>query len=232
VQSARQLRLMSNAPIAAVFDMDGTLVDNMGHHADAWIQIARRHGVMDVTVEHFEQHFAGKKNEEIFPELLQREIPADELAAYAWEKEALYRSLATSTLAPVPGLLEFLAALKAARVPMAIATAAPKENRTLVIELFGLDRFVDVVVGAEDVVRGKPAPDIFLKAAHTLGIDPARCVAFEDAKNGVLSAKAAGMAVVGVLTTTPAPILEAAGCFCTLTSYAERPAVLDARLFV
>ena len=222
---------MSNAPIAAVFDMDGTLVDNMGHHAEAWIQIARRHGVHDVTVEHFEQHFAGKKNEEIFPELLQREIPADELAAYAWEKEALYRSLATSTLAPVPGLLEFLAVLKAARIPMAIATAAPKENRDLVMELFGLQRFIDVVVGAEDVVRGKPAPDIFLKAARTLGIDPVHCVAFEDAKNGVLSAKAAGMAVVGVLTTTPAPILEAAGCFCTLRSYAERPAVLDARLF-
>lgn len=222
---------MSSAPLAAVFDMDGTLVDNMGFHAEAWIQTARRHGVHNVDVEHFEQHFAGKKNEEIFPELLQREIPVDELNAYAWDKEALYRELATASLSPMPGLIAFLDDLRARGIPLAIATAAPKENRELVIELFGLRHRIDAVVGAEDVVKGKPAPDIFLKAAASLGIDPALCVAFEDAKNGVLSAKAAGMSVVGVVTTTPAERLLAAGCFCTLTDYGQRPAVLDARLF-
>ena len=222
---------MSSAPLAAVFDMDGTLVDNMGFHAEAWIQTAKKHGVMNVTVEHFEQHFAGKKNEEIFPELLQREIPVDELNAYAWDKELLYRTLATSSLSPMPGLIAFLDLLRERGVKIAIATAAPKENRELVISLFELAPWVDAVVGAEDVVRGKPAPDIFLKAAAAIDVDPARCVAFEDAKNGVKSAVAAGMATVGVVTTTPAAVLVEAGCFCTLTDYGARPAALETRLF-
>ncbi|HEY1097587.1 MAG TPA: HAD family phosphatase [Myxococcota bacterium] len=216
---------------AAIFDMDGTLVDNMGFHAEAWIQTAQKLGVVGVTVEHFEQHFAGKKNEEIFPELLQRDIPVDELAVLAWDKEALYRSLATTSLSPMPGLIAFLDRLRAQGTRIAIATAAPRENRALVIELFALADRVDAVVGAEDVVRGKPAPDIFLKAAATLGIDPADCVAFEDARNGVKSAVAAGMPTVGVVTTTPATVLLEVGAFCTLSDYGVRPAELDARLF-
>ena len=221
---------MSSAALAAVFDMDGTLVDNMGFHAEAWIQTARKHGVFNVTVEHFEQHFAGKKNEEIFPELLQRDLAADELAAYAWDKEALYRSLATSSLQPMPGLLSFLELLRARGLRIAIATAAPRENRALVISLFGLADRIDAVVGAEDVVRGKPAPDIFQKAAAAIAIDPADCIAFEDARNGVRSAVAAGMRTVGVVTTTPEAALLEAGCFCALTDYSARPAVLDAAL--
>lgn len=223
--------MSSTRTVAAVFDMDGTLVDNMRFHAQAWLEMAEQLGVHGVTVERFEQHYAGKKNEEIFPDLLGRALPDDELRALAAQKESRYRELATSSLAPMPGLLAFLDALKAKGIPTAIATAAPPENRTLVIERCQLAGRFDLVVGAEDVKHGKPAPDIFLKAAARLGVDPDACVAFEDAKNGVLSASAAGMAVVGVVTTTSAATLLAAGCFCTLTDYGARPATLDERLF-
>lgn len=220
----------SSARVAAVFDMDGTLVDNMGFHARAWMQTADRLGVKGFTVEHFEQHFAGKKNDEIFPELLQRSLDVEELTQLAHEKESLYRALATEHLAPMPGLLDFLDRLRAAGIPIAIATAAPPENRTIVLDRCDLRGRIDALVGAEDVKHGKPAPDIFLLAAVRLGIAPDRCVAFEDAKNGVLSACAAGMAVIGVVTTTKAQALLAAGAMATLTDYAARPAVLDARL--
>ncbi len=221
-----------SAPVAAIFDMDGTLVDNMGFHATAWMQTATRLGVTGLTVEKFEQHYAGKKNEEILPDLLQRTLTVEETRSYAWEKESLYRSLAQAHLKPMPGLLAYLDALRAKKIPIAIATAAPAENRAIVMDLCDLHARVDVVVGAEDVVHGKPAPDIFLKAAARLGLDPASCVAFEDAKNGVLSAKTAGMSVVGVVTTTKTDVLVAAGAFCTLTDYGVRPAALDARLAV
>lgn len=217
--------------VAAVFDMDGTLVDNMGFHATAWLQTATRLGVTGLTVERFEQHYAGKKNEEILPDLLQRTLTVEETRSYAHEKESLYRSLAQAHLKPMPGLIAFLDHLRSKKIPIAIATAAPPENRALVLDLFDLHGRIDTLVGAEDVVHGKPAPDIFLKAAKQLGLDPARCVAFEDARNGVLSAKTAGMAVVGVVTTTKAAVLEAAGAFCTLTDYGQRPPALDARLF-
>ncbi|MDP2339589.1 MAG: HAD family phosphatase [Deltaproteobacteria bacterium] len=218
--------------VAAVFDMDGTLVDNMGLHGIAWMEMARRLGVSGLTVEVFEQHYAGKKNDEIFPDLLKRPVPDDEGRKLAWEKEALYREMAAGKLKPMPGLLPFLDLLRARSIPIAVATAATPENRALAFEALELKDRVDVVVGAEDVTRGKPAPDIFLAAAKKLGIDPARCVAFEDGKNGVLSAIAAGMSVVGVVTTTPAAILLAAGCFCTLTDFGARPPELDAKLFL
>ena len=219
-----------NKAVAAVFDMDGTLVDNMGFHADAWLQTAARLGVSGLTVEVFEQHYAGKKNEEIFPELLGRAVDDDDLRRWAWDKEALYREIAGAHIKPMPGLLAFLDELRARGVAIAVATAASPENRKLVFDACGLHSRVDVVVGGEDVTRGKPAPDIFLKAAARLGIDPGDCVAFEDGRNGVLSAVAAGMAVVGVVTTTPAPTLLAAGCFCSLTDFGVRPAAVDARL--
>ena len=218
------------ANVAVAFDMDGTLVDNMGIHAVAWMQFAKSLGVDGLTVEVFEQHYAGKKNDEIFPELLQRTVSVDELRSLAWDKEALYRSIAAPHLKPMPGLLPFLDLLRSRGIPIAIATAATAENRALVMDTCGLKGRFDVVVGAEDVVRGKPAPDIFLAAAARLGVDPARCVAFEDGRNGVLSARAAGMEVVGVVTTTPGATLLAAGCFCTLTDFEKRPTALDARL--
>ena len=220
-----------NAHVAAAFDMDGTLDDNMGIHALAWMQFAKGLGVDGLSAERFEQHYAGKKNDEIFPDLLQRAVSAQELRTLAWDKEALYRSMAAPHLKPMPGLLAFLGLLRSRGISIALATAAPLENRVLVLEACGLRDGFDVIVGAEDVVRGKPAPDIFLAAAARLGIDPTRCIAFEDGKNGVLSARAAGMEVVGVVTTTPAATLLAAGCFCTLTDFSQRPAALDDRLF-
>jgi beta-phosphoglucomutase len=134
-------------------------------------------------------------------------------------------------LAPMPGLSAFLDRLDAAGVRLAVATAAPRGNRDLVLGGLDLSRRFEVVVGTEEVTRGKPAPDLFLAAARRLGVEGARCLAFEDAVNGVRAARAAGMVAVGVLTAEPAEALTAAGAAYLVADYAALPPALEALLF-
>ncbi|MCY1034465.1 HAD family phosphatase [Corallococcus sp. BB11-1] len=220
------------APLrAAVFDMDGTLVDNMDFHNRAWVTLARKLGLEELTAERFQNDFAGKKNEEIFPELLGRTLSVAELDALAEEKESHYRAIYRPYLALHRGAEGFLHRLRDARLPMAVATAAPQGNRELVLDGLAVRPLFACVVGAEQVKRGKPSPDIFLAAAEALKVPPESCVAFEDAINGVLSARAAGMVTVGITTTTTAELLKKAGAHYTAADFDTLPPELLARLF-
>jgi beta-phosphoglucomutase family hydrolase len=207
---------------AAVFDLDGTLVDNMAFHLQAWVQMGKKLGHA-ITAEQFERDFAGRKNEEIFPRLLGREVPPDELQRLADEKESTYRALYRAHVRPMPGVTALLDTLAARGIPCAIASAAPEGNRTLVLEALGWRPRFAAVVGPEGL-RGKPFPDIFLAAAKAIGVDPKDCLAFEDAVHGVAAAHAAGMTVVGIRSTTPAELLHAAGARWTARDFTELPA--------
>jgi len=120
---------------------------------------------------------------------------------FAREKEALYRKLYKGHVQPAAGLVRFLKALRTAGVTLAVATSAPRVNLDFVLDEAGLRPCFDALVDISAVERGKPAPDLYLKAAEELRRPPEDCVAFEDSYPGVESALAAGMRVVGVTTT-------------------------------
>jgi beta-phosphoglucomutase len=210
---------------AVIFDMDGTILDNMRFHAEAWVTVARKLGSA-LTAEQFERQFAGKKNEELVPLLSERELSDEEIARVAEEKEQLYRAAYAPHLVPLAGFRELVQALRAKGIKLLVATAAPRANRDFVFDGLALHESFDGVVGAEDAARGKPHPDIFLRAAELAGVPPAQCLVFEDAVNGVLAARAAGMEVVAVLTTTPAELLTAAGARWTIPDYRALPSEL------
>lgn len=197
-------------PLAAVFDMDGTLVDNMRFHGMAWERLARRLG-SPATHQQFEREWAGMKAGEILRILLARPVPDTEVARLEAEKEADYRAAYGPRIVPVAGLFAFLDRLRGAGYRLALATAAPADNRAMVLAALGLEGAFEVTAGPERAARGKPFPDIFLAAAALLGLAPDRCVAFEDASNGVRAARAAGMEVVGIATGETAARLRAAG---------------------
>lgn len=210
---------------AAVFDLNGTLVDDIRFHFQAWQALGERVGfAMDEAIF---QSCNGLKNEDIFPRLLGREVGPSLLEALGREKEEHYRALYRPHLAPLRGAVELLSVLRGRGVKLAVASSAPIENRAMVLDGLGWTETFDVVV-ANEGLRGKPEPDIFLAAAERLGIEPKGCLVFEDAVNGVVAARAAGMSVIGVTTNVPAESLRAAGARHTIADFTAIPGDLDA----
>ncbi len=205
-----------------VFDMDGTIVDNMPLHAEAFDLYVAAHGLPPLTMAD-RARFDGQRNRDIFPVLLGRELSAQELQACIDEKEGTYRELSRGRLRPHTGLPELLEHLAARGVPVAVATAAPPENVPHTLAETGLGDRLRVVVRADEVKNGKPAPDVFLEAARRIGADPRACLAFEDAPLGIRAARAAGMGCVAITTSFSAAAMAEHGAAPDLAvkDYAE-----------
>jgi beta-phosphoglucomutase len=216
---------MSEVIRSVLFDLDGTIVDNMRYHVNAWIEMGKKLG-HELTREYIQREFSGRKNEELLPPLVGRALDASEIWQLSEEKEARYRELFAPHVRLLEGLEAFLDQLALRGIAVGIATAAPAKNRDLVLERSGLAARIPVVVGAEQVKRGKPAPDLFLTAAQQLGCEPSATLVFEDAVLGVQAGRAAGMRVCGVTTSEPSEVLLAAGAHFTIRDFTEVPATL------
>ena len=190
-------------PLAVIFDIDGTIVDNMHLHAEAFAAFAERHGLPPLTVED-RARLDGRRNSEIFPILFKRDVPREEWIAYEHEKEGLYRELSRGRLTPLNGLRALIDRLRTRGIAMALATSAPEPNVVHTLRELDLDDAFAVIVRGDQVPRGKPAPDVFIEAARRLNVAPRECLVFEDAPMGVAAARAAGMPVVALTTSFPA----------------------------
>jgi HAD superfamily hydrolase (TIGR01509 family) len=166
-------------PRGVIFDLDGTLLDNMALHAEAFAMFVQRHALAPFD-EMRRRQLDGKRNRDIFPVLFGRALADEELRRYADQKEGLYRELSRGRLVALAGLDRLLERLHARRIPVAVATSAPPENVRHTLAELGLDARLERVVRADEVPRGKPHPDVFLAAARLLGAPAAECVAFED----------------------------------------------------
>lgn len=198
----RALEPMSHTPAALIFDCDGTLVDTMPGHFRAWRETLDRYGL--VLPEHRFYALGGVPTRDIIA-LLAREagraVDVDEVAAV---KEALSeRYLARPT--PIAEVVAIAAAARGA-LPMAVATGSIRGVADRALRAIAIRDWFSVLVAAEDVERPKPAPDTYLQAARRLGVEPARCRAFEDTELGLESARAAGMEAVDIrLLRRPSP---------------------------
>lgn len=193
----------STSPRAFVFDMDGTIVDNMAFHTDSWITFFERRG-RTIDPDEFFRATAGRQGGEIIRTYLGEHLSDDEVALLNHEKESVYRELYAPHRKAVDGFDELVAQAKANGVKLAVGTAAPPANVEFTLDGLDLRRHFDAIVGATDVARGKPHPDVFLKAAELCGVAPEHCIVFEDAPLGVEAARRAGMRCIVLTTTLPA----------------------------
>ena len=192
---------------ALLFDLDGTLIDSMPHHHDAWVEWHARRGI-EMDAAGFFAGTAGRSNAEILLDM----FPALSVAEHvemADAKEAIYREFAARSLALIAGAQGFVAQARAAGLRLAVCTAATPQNIALACEMHGIDGWVETVASPADGLRGKPHPDIFLEAARRLNVAPEHCVVFEDAPLGVEGARRAGMKAVALTTTLPAEAFAA-----------------------
>jgi beta-phosphoglucomutase family hydrolase len=183
---------------ALIFDMDGTIVDNMRYHEDAWEHLHKTHGLPFDRASFF-HHTAGMAVREIVGPLFP-EASEDEIAALGKEKELFYQEIYRPHVAAMPGLLDLMARADAAGVAMAVASAAPPGNIALVLDTLGLRSRFATVIAPSQGFRGKPHPDLFLGAAERMGVPPESCLVFEDAPNGIEAAQRAGMRAIAILT--------------------------------
>lgn len=185
--------------MAVIFDLDGVLVDTGWAHKQAWFAFAEKHGVQ-ISDDFFAATF-GMTNDRIIPMLLGRTLSAKQLKQLSDWKEQLYRRIIADKLVPDERLETLLAGLKKAGFALAIGSSAPKANLNLIRERLRFDRYFEAYVTCEDVPKGKPSPQVFIKAAAKLSIPPRNCVVVEDAVAGIEAAKAAKMGVIALTTT-------------------------------
>lgn len=201
---------MTSFACAALFDMDGVIVNNMSYHIDSWYQFAERYG-RQISDEEYSRHINGRVAADSLPYVFGRTLTPDEITTLTEEKEAIYRDLYQPHLQPTPGLTVFLTALKANNFGLAVGTSAPVSNITFTLDGLNLRSRFDVIIDASMIQRGKPDPEIYLTAARRLGVAPDRCVVFEDAFSGIEAGLRAGMKVVALATTHTREELEATG---------------------
>ncbi len=191
---------MPNAPFAALFDMDGVLVDNTDYHINAWLQFSQQHN-NPITTEQYIDHINGRVSADAMAYVLKRTVSGNELAALTEEKEGIYRALYRPHLQAAPGLLAFLDVLKTAGVRLAVGTSAPVSNVDFTLDGLNIRSRFDAIVDASMIRHGKPNPEIYLTAAERVGVLPSRCIVFEDAFAGIEAGWRAGMTVVALATT-------------------------------
>jgi beta-phosphoglucomutase family hydrolase len=196
-------------PFGAIFDWDGVVIDSGRLHEQSWHRLAAELG-RTMAPNSFIRGF-GMKSAQIIEEIHHWANDPKEIARLANRKEDLYREIiALSDIEPLPGVAKWLYRLGKAGVPCAVASSTQRLNIETLLNRLGLAETFEVIISAEDVVHGKPDPEVFLKAAERLRLPPKRCVVFEDAYVGIEAGHAAGMKVVAVTTTHSAAELEAA----------------------
>lgn len=185
---------MKNSIQALVFDCDGTLAHSMPLHWQAWQVVVARYR-LQFSEERF-YALGGVPSRDILQMLAQEQgILLDHLAA-AKEKEEAYLPL-LPLVQPIQAVVDIARAARG-KLPMAVASGGCREIIDQLLRHLGIRDWFDAVVTSEDVTRQKPAPDIFLKAASKLGVQPDQCRAYEDTDLGLQAIRAAGMEAVDV----------------------------------
>lgn len=182
-----------------IFDLDGTMVDNMMIHHQAWQRKLASLG-LNMTIEQVMEEIHGI-NEEIVLRLFGDRFNPDERARISWEKEYEYRNIFKDRLQLIEGLPGFLNEIKNTGIPMAIGTAAPPENVDFVLDNLNIRPFFHSVLHSGNVTQGKPDPQIFTDSAKNIGVPIEECLVFEDSVVGAQTALNAGCPVV-IITTT------------------------------
>ncbi len=188
------------------------MVDNRAYHERAWIELGRRHGV-EITPETYRRHIHSRPNDANARFLFGPQDGARLAARISDEKEAIYRETFAPVMREIAGLSALLAALAEAGVPCAAVSNSPPENVDMVLDGLRIRNRFRTILNVSHVSRGKPDPEILLRAAAELEVAPGACVLLEDSISGFLAARAAGMPYVVITAgADPEELPRAVGC--------------------
>ena len=191
---------MKNSSRAFLFDMNGTMIDDMKFHTDVWHHLLTADLGVSLTWEEVKLQMYGKNSELLERVFGKDKFTQEEMDWWSIEKEKRYQKIYLPYLKLLNGLDELLKKAKQRNIPMAICSAAIPFNINYVLDNLQLHHYFNVIVSADDVILSKPHPETFLKAASLMNVQPENCIVFEDAPKGVEAALNAGMKCVVLLT--------------------------------
>lgn len=205
---------------AIIFDMDGVIVDSEPLHVES-----EKITLSDFQIEapHSEwEHFKGKTDKDMFEYIVNNftdgNVSVTELMAY---RVKIYLQIAPKRLRMIPGALSFVKKVKQSDKKLALTTSSLKGLQQLVFEKFNLYYYFDVVITGDEIIKGKPDPEPYLKTVQKLQIPAKYCVVIEDSVNGIISAKASSCIAVGITTSFPREKLVEAGADYVVSSFSE-----------
>ena len=206
---------------AVIFDLNGTMIDDMHYHELAWYDVFVKQLKAPLTFEEVKAQLYGR-SDEIFNRIFGPEkFSIEDIESITNRKEERYREEFISHLKLINGLDTFLEKLRSNKVPLAIGTAAPVLNVDFVLDNLKLRHYFQAVIGPDDVVLSKPDPEVFLKASSSLGIPPEHCVVFEDSPKGIEAASRAGMKAIGVTSYHTSDELKNKNLLFTIEDYVD-----------
>ncbi|MET0298281.1 MAG: beta-phosphoglucomutase family hydrolase [Flavitalea sp.] len=185
---------------AFLFDLNGTVIDDMHYHNQAWFDILTGDLKAELTWEQVKKEMYGKNSELMIRIFGPDRFTAKEMDELGMIKEKRYQEVYKPLLKVIDGLDQYLEDADKAGIKMAIGSAAIPFNIDFVLDNLSLRKYFPVVVSADDVVLSKPHPETFVKCAEGLGVDPKDCIVFEDAPKGVEAAANAGMKAVVIMS--------------------------------
>ncbi len=202
---------------AAIFDFDGVIVDTEKiHYLTFKTTLAELN--IEIPKDRWYREFTGIGSKNIIRILFSENKINDDINKWFEKRRAnFFQYVRENNVEKIAGVEAFLKELKSIKIKTAVATGSGKELTSFMLDQVSLTPYFDVIVTADDVINKKPHPEIFLKAAALLGVSPNECIAFEDSKNGVASAKAAGMKIVGLVS----PSLPEKECDLVIKDFRE-----------
>ncbi|MGH9327543.1 MAG: HAD family hydrolase [Terriglobia bacterium] len=210
----------SSLPAAAIFDMDGVLVDSNPFHIEKWIELLNDRKV-PFSRDELPRQILGQRNDHAFRLFFGSRLAQPEMKQLGAELEAKFRNVFRPHARPLPGLVPLLCQLRSAGIPLAVASSAIRENVEFVVETIGLRPFFQCLINGDEVLHPKPDPEIYLKTAGKLGVEADECVGFEDSFAGIEAVKRAGMKCVAIASTFPPAELKSTRADFVATGFKE-----------
>lgn len=187
---------------AIIFDMDGVVSDTQCFHAEVESNILKRFDI-SISAEEITNKYAGFSDEDMFGCLFKEHgVTVDSLEAIIFEKWGLMKEIAYGRIVAIPHAIHLIHHLKEHGFKLAIASGSTLSFINYVVDSLNIRFMFDALVSTQEVKSGKPAPDIFLKAAKKLGVEPCDSVVIEDGRSGMIAARSAGMKSIGFVSDT------------------------------
>ena len=186
--------------LGTIFDWDGVVVNSSSIHLTSWERLAEELN-FKLPSDHFERGF-GKRNETIIPEILKWTDSDELISCLGKRKEEIYREIAQNDGISIgEGAKKFLTLIQQKKIRSVVGSSTERANIKLAIQQHKLEDFFEGIIASEDVVAGKPDPEVFLKAANVLGLSPSEWLVIEDSPHGIEAGQRAGMKTLALTTT-------------------------------